>query len=87
MSFATKLGGLIRKAGVTRYRLTEKTDLDGAYVHRLASGERDNPSRDIVISLGMGLMALSEDITIHDVNDLLLSAEHAPLRKKHALLA
>ena len=47
---------------------------------RLESGERQNPSRDIVVKLSLALVAETAMISIHDVNELLLAGGFAPLR-------
>ena len=82
MTFAQTLKALRTKSGKSRYRLTRYSGLDEAYILRLESGERQNPSRDSVMKLGLALVATSGVITIHDVNELLLSAGYAPLRSR-----
>lgn len=72
MTFGQTLKALRAKSGKSRYRLTRYSGLDEAYILRLESGERQNPSRDSVMKLGLALAATSEVITIHDVNELLL---------------
>ena len=56
--------------------------MDEAYILRLESGERQNPSRDSVMKLGLALVATSEAMSIQDVNELLLAAGYAPLRSR-----
>ena len=71
---------LIEKSGISRYRLSRCSQVDEAYIFRLEKGEKRNPTRDLVIKLGLGLMQGSSSVTIDDVNELLLAAGHAPLR-------
>ena len=78
--FSKILKDLMDKSGKTRYRLARCSGVDEAYIFRLESGERRNPTRDIVVKLGLGLMHDSSSVTVDDVNELLLSAEHSPLR-------
>ena len=82
MSFGQTLKTLRTKSGKSRYRLTQYSGLNEAYILRLESGERQNPSRDSVMKLSLALASTSEAISIHDVNELLLAAGYAPLRRR-----
>ena len=77
--FPRVFNGRIQKANTTKYYIAHYTGLDQSYITRLASGERVNPSRDVVVKIGCALAAASGEITIQDVNILLLAAGHAPL--------
>ena len=89
MTFGDTLRKLRIQAGKSRYKLAQYTGLSQAYLMRLENGERANPSRDVVLMLGLALVEKSESVTIWDIDDLLLSAGYAPLRKRGrwALLA
>ena len=78
--FSRTLKRLRSKSGKTRYKLAQYSGLDEAYVLRLESGARQNPSRDTVMKLGLALVADSDTVSIHDVNELLLAGGFAPLR-------
>ena len=78
--FSGTLRRLRSKSGKTRYKLAQYSGLNEAYVFRLESGERRNPSRDIVVKLCLALVADSDAVSIHDVNELILSGGFAPLR-------
>ena len=67
------------KAGKSRYSLAQFSGVDEAYILRLESGERQNPSRDVVVKLGLALVFDSRSVTLDDVNSLLLAATYAPL--------
>ena len=43
-------------AGKSRYRVAQFSGVDEAYILRLESGERQNPSRDVVVTLGLALV-------------------------------
>ena len=79
----TEFSVLLRKirgdAGKSRYSLAQFSEIDEAYLLRLESGERQNPTRDVVVKLGLALVSNSQSVTLHDVNGLLLAANHAPL--------
>ena len=82
----TEFSNLLKKtredAGKSRYSLAKFSGVDEAYILRLESGERQNPSRDVVVKLGLALVANSQLVTLHDVNGLLLAANYAPLRSR-----
>ncbi len=80
--FSRTLKRLRSKAETTRYKLAQYSGLNEAYVLRLESGERQNPSRDTVMKLGLALVAHSLTISISDVNELLLAGGYAPLRSR-----
>jgi len=82
MTFGETLKTLRSKANKSRYRLAQYSGLDEAYILRLESGARQNPSRDSVMKLSLALTANSEVVSIHDVNALLLAAGYAPLRSR-----
>ena len=78
--FSRTFKRLRSKSGKTRYKLAQYSGLDEAYVLRLESGERQNPSRDTVMKLCLALVADSAAVSIHDVNELILASGFAPLR-------
>ena len=78
--FSRTFKRLRAKAETSRYKLAQYSGLNEAYILRLESGERQNPSRDTVIKLGLALVAHSSDISISDVNELFLAGGYAPLR-------
>ncbi len=82
MEFEAMLKKLRTKAGKSRYKLSQWSGLSEGYLLRLENGERSNPSREVVVMLAMALVSGSENITLFDVEDLLLSAGYAPLRRR-----
>ena len=85
--FCGTLRRLRLQSGKSRYRLAHYSGLDEAYVGRLESGERQNPSRDTVMKLCLALVTDSSMISIHDVNELLLAGGYAPLRGRGEALS
>ena len=77
--FSSLLKRIRDDAGKSRYSLAQFSGVDEAYILRLESGERQNPSRDVVVKLALALVSNSQSVTVHDVNGLLLAANHAPL--------
>ena len=82
MQFSEQLKVLRHKAGKSRYRLAQYSGLNEAYILRLESGERANPSRNVVILLALALAQGVSPIEIWDLDALLLSADYAPLRRR-----
>ncbi len=82
MNFGKDLEKLRIRAGTSRYRLAKYSGLNQAYILRLESGKRGNPSRDVVIMLGLALVESSDSVAIWDIDELLMSAEYAPLRRR-----
>ncbi len=82
MEFDETLKILRLKAHKSRYRLAQYSGIDQAYIHRLETGERSNPSRDVVLMLAIALVENSEAVGIYDVDELLLSAGYAPFRRR-----
>jgi transcriptional regulator with XRE-family HTH domain len=82
MEFGSMLKRLRAKAGKSRYRLAQWSGLSEAYLLRLENGERNNPGRDVVLLIALALVSCSPEIDVYDIEELMLSAEYAPLRKR-----
>lgn len=82
MTFAETLKKLRSQAGKSRYRLAQYSGINEPYILRLERGERTNPSRDLVLMLGFALVANSDSVAIWEIDELLLSAGYAPLKRR-----
>lgn len=82
MKFGDFLMELRQKAEKSRYRLAQYSGLDQTYIQRLETGHRSSPSRDVVMMIALALVENSEIVSVHDVDELLLSAGYAPLRRR-----
>ena len=80
--FAQLFRKLRIKSGKTKYQLWKFSGVDQSYISNLESGNKTAPSRSIVILLGMALLFDSHAIEMADIEELLLAADHAPLRKR-----
>jgi len=80
--FSIILKRLRRKAGKSRYKLAQWTGLSEAYLLRLENGERANPSRDVVVLLALALVSDGQAVNVYDIEEFMLSAGYAPLRKR-----
>ena len=79
--FAETLKRLRIKSGKSRYKLAQYSELSEPYILRLESGERANPSRDVVVRLGMALAHGVSSIEIWDMDALALRRLRAPTPK------
>ena len=65
-----------------KYQLWKFSGVDQSYIAKLENGGKVNPSRSTVVLLGMGLLHACDKIDLSDVEELLLAADFAPLRKR-----
>ena len=82
MEFNAMLKRLRTKAGKSRYKLAQWSGLSEAYLLRLENGERTNPGRDVVLLIALALVHDSPSVDVYDIEELMLSANYAPLRKR-----
>ena len=80
--FSRVLVELRLKSGKSRYKIVQYSGMDEAYLLRLETGERRNPSRDAVEKVYLGLVSGSNRVTMDDVNRLLLAEGYAPIRTR-----
>jgi len=71
-----KYGERVRRLkGKIQAQISRDAWLDESYVSRLFSGERANPSRDVLVLLGSwGL-----ELAVEEVDELLMAADYKPL--------
>ncbi len=72
-NFSVVFTGLLKKFGVTCYQIGEYTGLDQAYLSRLKSGEKTNPSPETIMKIGLAFAHFCGKITIHDLESLFRS--------------
>ena len=56
--------------------------LSEAYILRLETGQRRNPSRDVVIMLARSLVRASDVFEVWDIDELLTSASYTTLCRR-----
>ena len=86
MSLANTLTRLRQKAKASTYELAQASGVDYNHVRRLESGEARNSTRHTVIRLGQGLLDLSGDILLDDIDRLLKDANKGPLRRERIVI-
>ena len=72
MAFGKALKSLRLKSNKSRYRLAQYSGIAQSYIQRLETGEKNNPSRDIVLMLAFALVEKSDSVSVDDVDILLL---------------
>ena len=80
--FSEKLRMLRHKARKSKYLMAQYSGIDQSYILRLETGEKANPSRDVVLMLAFALAYNSDAVGIDDVEDLLWAAGYAPFRRR-----
>ncbi|MEE2710274.1 MAG: helix-turn-helix transcriptional regulator [Gemmatimonadota bacterium] len=80
--FGKTLRALRKRSNKSRYNLAGFSGVSETYILRLETGERSNPSRDVVLMIALALVRTSTNIEIWDIDDLLFSANYAPLRRR-----
>ena len=76
--FQRLLTKLVQKSALTVYRLAQLAEVDESYVRRLATGEKRNPRKDVVIALAMALRAGSSSVSVREIHRLIKSAGYRP---------
>jgi hypothetical protein len=64
---------ILEKAEVSCYQISQYTHLDQAYLSRLKSGEKQNPSPETVIKISLALAHYSKQVQLHDIQRLFRS--------------
>ena len=72
-NFSRVFSKLIDETSVTCYKLHEYTELDPAYLSRLKSGEKSNPSPETIMKISLGLVHYSSKLKISDIEKLFKS--------------
>ncbi len=72
-NFAEAFSKLITKSGVTCYQIHQFTHLDQAYLSRLKSGERDSPSPETIMKIGLAICHFNDKIKISEIEILFKS--------------
>lgn len=83
--FSKTLLRLRKKAGKSAYQIAQFSGINEAYLSRLEHGEKIHPSRNVVLAIAMALVSGNETISLADIDQLLLSADLAPLQWRNRL--
>ena len=80
--FSETFSTLRHRARKSKYKIAQYSGIDQSYILRLETGEKSNPSRDVVMMLGLALAHNSDVVGIDEVEELLLAAGYAPFRRR-----
>ena len=72
-NFVEAFSKLMVKSRVTCYQIHQFTHLDQAYLSRLKSGERNSPSPETIVKIGLAICHLNKKIKLSDIETLLNS--------------
>ena len=68
--FAEVFASLLSRSGVSCYQISQYADINQAYPSRLKNGEKNNPSPEIVMRIGLALVHCSNRIRMSDIEKL-----------------
>ena len=68
--FSEVFSKLLERSKVSSYRISHYSGIDEAYLSRLKSGEKDNPSLETLLKIAFGLIRHSDEVTLYDIEDL-----------------
>ena len=71
--FCETFAALLQKTGVTCYQISQYTRLNQAYLSRLKTGEKHNPSPETVIKIGLAFTCFSNKVRLYDIHRLFKS--------------
>jgi len=69
-NFAEAFSKLLAKSGVTCYQIHQFTHLDQAYLSRLKSGEKNSPSPETIVKIGLEICHFNDKIKLSDIETL-----------------
>ena len=74
-NFAEAFSKLLAKSGGTCscYQIHQFTDLDQAYLSRLKSGEKNSPSPETIVKIGLAICHFNDKIKLSDIETLFSS--------------
>ena len=80
--FNLKFERLLQKAGVSCYKIGQYAGSDLAYLSRLKTGERQNPSTQTLFKISFALVHCSDKVTLSDIEELFNAVGKTILHRK-----
>ena len=71
--FSVVFSALLQKTDISCYQISQYTHLDQAYLSRLKTGEKKNPSPETVIKISLAFTHFSNQVRLHDIQRLFRS--------------
>jgi len=81
--FSKVFSTLLEKSGISCYRISQYTHLDQAYLSRLKTGNKQNPSPETVIKISLALAYYSNQVQLHDIQKLFKSVGRSILTSEN----
>ncbi len=72
-NFVEAFSKLVARSGVTCYQIHQFTHLDQAYLSRLKSGEKNSPSPETIVKIGLAICHFNDKIKISEIEVLFKS--------------
>ena len=72
-NFSLTFSKLLERSGVSCYQISQYTHLDQAYLSRLKSGQKNNPSTETVMKISLALTHYSDQVSLYDIEALFKS--------------
>ena len=68
--FAKVFSKLLGDHNISSYQVSQFSGVDEAYLSRLKSGERKNPSPETVVKISLALCHLCDNVILSDIEEL-----------------
>jgi hypothetical protein len=81
-SFAQTFSEFLKKFGVSCYQISRYTHLDEGYLSRLKNGEKNIPSRETVLKIGLAFVHYSDKVTLSDIEILFRSTSLSTISRR-----
>jgi hypothetical protein len=75
--FSKVFSRLLEENRVSCYKISLYSHLDEAYVNRLKSGEKSNPSPETIEKISLALVHCSKNVSLDDVEELFHSVGYS----------
>lgn len=72
-NFSEVFSKILEEANISCYQLNNYTNLNQAYLSRLRSGEKSNPSPETIMKISLGLVHCSPKVKLSDIENLFKS--------------
>ena len=69
-NFSQAFTKLMDSCSVNCYQIHQFTYLDQAYLSRLKSGKKNNPSPETIVKISLAVSHLSDKVKLHDIEEL-----------------
>jgi len=80
--FSEVFSKLLEKADISCYQISQYTNLDQAYLSRLKTGEKQNPSPETVIKISLALAHYGKHVQLHDIQNLFKSVGRSIINRE-----